>query len=186
MTRVLAAVGVCLYPLAIFMALQYVQPRVIGAALFLLCVLRYWRQSRALWQGMASVQRISIVGMMAWSAGVAVTGSELMLHLMPVFISVTMAVVFGHSLLYPPSMTERLARQMTPDLPPEGVRYTRQVTRLWCLFFVMNAGIAGYTVWPAGREYWVWYNGLVSYLLMGTLFVAEWLYRRWRFPGGRA
>ena len=33
------------------------------------------------------------------------------------------------------SAIERIARLQHPDLPPEGVVYTRRVTQIWCVFF---------------------------------------------------
>lgn len=186
MKRLLAVLGVCIYPLAVFMALQHFSPRVVGAALLLMLLLRYRREGHSLWQGLAGVQRGSLLFLIGMSGLVTATDSALLLHLMPMFISLSMLLVFAHSLIHPPSMIERIARQMTPDLPPEGVVYTRQVTRIWCGFFLGNALVALYTVSPPGQAYWLWYNGLLSYLLMGTLFAAEWLYRRWRFPEARS
>ena len=46
----------------------------------------------------------------------------------PVAISLAMAAIFAASLRHPPTIVERIARLSEPDLPPEGVAYTRQVT----------------------------------------------------------
>lgn len=99
----------------------------------------------------------------------------------PVFMNAFMLVIFAATLIRPPSLIERLARLKHHTLPPEGVAYTRRVTQLWCGFFVINGLVAAWTVFAASREVWVLYNGLISYLLMGLLFVGEWLYRRRRF-----
>jgi uncharacterized membrane protein len=89
-----------------------------------------------------------------------------------------MLLLFGLSLVYPPSMAERFARVSEPELAPYGVRYTRHVTQVWCVFFVGNGAVATYTALYASREIWAWYNGLIAYLLMGILFAGEWLFRR--------
>jgi uncharacterized membrane protein len=89
-----------------------------------------------------------------------------------------MLLLFGATLVRPPTMVERFARMQEPDLPPERVRYTRRVTEAWCLFFVLNGGIAAYTAAFSSRETWAIYTGFVSYLLMGALFVAERIVRR--------
>ncbi|WP_024304130.1 hypothetical protein [Pseudogulbenkiania sp. MAI-1] len=185
MKRLLALLGALAYPLAVFLALKYFEPRLVGASLLLVLLLRYRRQSRALWQGFAGVQRLRLLGLIALSAAVTLSGSAMLLRLMPALISLSMLLVFGHTLIHPPSMIERFARQITPDLPPAGVAYTRNVTRVWCGFFVLNAAVAGYTALPAGQAYWLLYNGLLSYLAMGALFAGEWLYRRWRHPESR-
>src|SRR2546423_11913745 len=40
--------------------------------------------------------------------------------------------LFRSSLFRPPTVVERLARLRNPELPAAGVRYTRQVTQVWC------------------------------------------------------
>ena len=72
---------------------------------------------------------------------------------------------------------ERMARLTQPDLPESGVRYTRAVTQIWCGFFVLNAALSSWTIYLDNLRVWTLYNGLISYLLMGSLFVGEWLYR---------
>ena len=89
----------------------------------------------------------------------------------------TMLALFAASLYRPPSLIERLARLREPDLPPEGVRYTRRVTQLWCLFFVLNGSVALYTALFTSLATWTLYNGFIAYLLMGTLFAVELLCR---------
>jgi uncharacterized membrane protein len=95
----------------------------------------------------------------------------------PVIMNVLFLGVFATSLLRPPSMIERFARIREPDLPAEGVIYTRRVTWIWCGFFLLNGLTALYTV-TEPLEVWTLYNGLVSYLLMGTLFLGEFVVRQ--------
>ena len=98
--------------------------------------------------------------------------------LYPVFVNLTLLLVFASSIWKPPTVVERLARIRTPDLSDNGVRYTRGVTAVWCGFFGINGMVSFYTVFYASLETWVLYNGLVSYLLMGLLFLCEWGVRR--------
>jgi uncharacterized membrane protein len=70
-----------------------------------------------------------------------------------------------------------LARLQEPDLPESGVLYTRKVTLVWCAFFIMNAATALYTCFES-IEIWTLYNGLISYLLAGSLFAGEWIVRQ--------
>ncbi|MFV5490573.1 septation protein IspZ [Acinetobacter sp. ASP199] len=100
------------------------------------------------------------------------------LKLYPVLMSVGSCVIFATTLLRPPSMIERFARLAEPDLPPEGVAWTRQVTKVWCGFFIINALIALYTVYAASMQIWVLYNGFISYMLMGILLLGEYLLRK--------
>ena len=96
----------------------------------------------------------------------------------PVAVSLLMLAVFGASLFAEQTLIERLARLQHPDLPPEGVRYTRLVTRIWCGFFIFNAAAAALLAWSGRHEWWALYTGIVSYILMGVLFAGEWVYRK--------
>lgn len=101
----------------------------------------------------------------------------LLLKLYPVLVNGVLLCAFAYSLWKPPSVVERLARLTHPDLPAAGVRYTEQVTRVWCGFFVLNATAAAYTALYASEQAWVLYNGLLAYLLMGALMLGERLWR---------
>jgi uncharacterized membrane protein len=65
-----------------------------------------------------------------------------------------------------------------PNLPDEVVPYTRRVTQLWCVFFIINAGISFYTACCMSLDMWTLYNGLIAYILMGLIFAVEWLVRQ--------
>ena len=96
----------------------------------------------------------------------------------PVLINTTMLFVFAGSLFLKQSVIEQLARIRQPDLPVAGVLYTRRVTQVWCVFFVVNGLIAFMTAWLGDLQLWALYNGLVSYLLIGLLLVLEWIIRK--------
>lgn len=100
------------------------------------------------------------------------------LMLYPVFMSLGALLIFAMTLLKPPSMIERFARITQADLPESGVIWTRKVTMLWCGFFSLNACIALFTVFYADLWLWTLYNGLISYLLMGTLLLGEFIFRK--------
>lgn len=78
----------------------------------------------------------------------------------------------------PPSLVERLARLADPRLPAAAVAYTRNVTRVWCVFFACNALAALATCLRGDLRLWTLYNGAVSYLLIGLLMAGEWFVRR--------
>ncbi|EOR09625.1 septation protein IspZ [Acinetobacter genomosp. 15BJ] len=99
------------------------------------------------------------------------------LKLYPVGMSLGALIIFALTLYRPPSMIERFARLVEPDLPASGVMWTRKVTVVWCFFFAINAMIALATVF-APMKYWIIYNGFVSYLLMGILFLGEYILRK--------
>lgn len=100
------------------------------------------------------------------------------LKMYPVLMSVGAGIIFASTLIKPPSMIERFARLAEPDLPESGVIWTRKVTIVWCIFFVMNALVALYSVLFAPTRFWVIYNGFISYVLMGILLLGEFILRK--------
>ncbi|SEH66064.1 Uncharacterized membrane protein [Rheinheimera pacifica] len=96
----------------------------------------------------------------------------------PVWMNAGMLLLFGWSLCYPPTVVERLARLMEGGLDAKGVRYTRNVTMVWCVFFILNGSVATFTAWWGNWNLWVLYNGFIAYVLMGLLMLIEWLVRR--------
>ncbi|MBW9461326.1 hypothetical protein FHC49_08155 [Kluyvera sp. EC_51] len=96
----------------------------------------------------------------------------------PVVVNVVMLTVFGGSLWSAMPIVERLARLRDPHLPVAGVRYTRRVTQVWCVFFIANGSIAFYTALRGDMSLWTAWNGMIAYLLMGLLMGSEWLVRR--------
>lgn len=171
-----------LYPIAIYIALQWFEPRFIALALALIVVLQQRERAGRLLQGLAPASWAGAGALVLLSATVWYVNDERVLRLWPVAFNAGLLALFGTSLLKPPSMIERFARMLHADLPPEGVRYTRQVTQVWCVFFVLNGTVAAYTAIATTREVWLLYNGFIAYLLVGALFGAEWLVRRRLFP----
>ena len=56
----------------------------------------------------------------------------------PMLISFGLLYSFARTLWVPPPMVERFARRQKVDLSPDEVRYCRQVTLVWCGFFILN------------------------------------------------
>ena len=66
-------------------------------------------------------------------------------------------------------------------------KYCHKVTVIWCCFFILNGSAAALTTFAdkifglspeAARKIWAVYNGGISYVLMGTLFVIEFIVRK--------
>jgi uncharacterized membrane protein len=111
-------------------------------------------------------------------AVVALFDRSFSLRLYPVFMNIAMLAAFGATLFTPPSMAERFARSLEPDLPEAGVRYTRNVTAVWVGFFAVNGAIALWSALQPGWKAWVLYNGFISYVAAGLLFAGEYLVRQ--------
>ena len=72
----------------------------------------------------------------------------------------------------------KIARLKEPDLDEKGVIYTRNLTKIWCAFFIFNAAISLALALMEDKFYWSVYSGAVSYALMGALFFGEILFRK--------
>lgn len=123
------------------------------------------------------LQSVALAGIALCVASSVLKAHQLLLFY-PVVVNLVMLAVFGGSLWSAMPLLERLARLREPNLPPEGVRYTRQVTRIWCLFFIVNGSVALFTALHGDMRLWTAWNGVIAYLLMGLLMAGEWLVRR--------
>lgn len=132
---------------------------------------------RAVMQKMPAQRAVSLV-LAGFFAAVCWADLPQTMYWYPTAVSLLMLLLFGGSLFAEQTLVERLARLQHPDLPPEGVRYTRRITQIWCVFFILNGGISAVLVLFQCYEWWAFYTGLLSYLLMGVLTGGEWLYRK--------
>lgn len=123
------------------------------------------------------MQRIAVVAIVLCAASYLLKTHQLLLFY-PVVVNGVMLAVFGGSLWSTMPIVERIARLREPELTPAGVRYTRRVTQVWCLFFIINGTIALLTALHGDMSLWTIWNGMIAYLLMGTLMAVEWLVRQ--------
>lgn len=97
--------------------------------------------------------------------------------LYPVVVNLALLTHFWRSLGGGPSAIETLARLAQPGLPDAATPYLRGLTKVWCAFFLLNATAALFTVLHGDHKVWALYNGLISYVLVGTLIIGERLAR---------
>lgn len=164
------------YPAVVYFGLQYFSLNTVVGVLACLLLLRACLAVGAIqvkfmmWPTLMAVACILVLAL--------VLKSHVPMLYYPVAMNVVMLVVFGYSLFKKPSMIERLARLREPELPPKAVTYTKKVTWVWTLFFVVNGAVATVTAYEGDLAIWTLYNGCIAYLLMGGLFGAEWLVRQ--------
>ncbi len=169
-----------LYPFAVYFGIQYLEPWKIAAMLVAVLALRLLIQHNGKHWG----RPLLIIGIV-YCAFAAWRNELDALRLYPVLVNAVMLLLFAWSLHKPPSVIERLARLQHPDLPPEGIIYTKRVTQIWCLFFIVNGSIALFTALWSSFEIWSLYNGLIAYVLMGILFAGEYVVRMRTQPHAR-
>jgi acyl-CoA synthetase (AMP-forming)/AMP-acid ligase II/3-hydroxymyristoyl/3-hydroxydecanoyl-(acyl carrier protein) dehydratase len=98
-------------------------------------------------------------------------------------INAALLCAFGFTFFSPPVMVFRLAslqdKTISGSLAEKRIeKYCRKVTLVWCVFFILNGGIALGTVFFASGKVWSVYNGGISYILMGLLFAGEFVVRK--------
>lgn len=109
---------------------------------------------------------------------ISFTRSLEMMYWYPVLINLVMLIAFGSSLWAKQSLVERLARLQTADLPPQAIGYTRKVTQLWCLVFILNLIVCITLILIENYHYWALYTGIISYLIIGLVMAGEYCVRR--------
>ncbi len=176
MANAVLVVLTVVYPFAVYFLLDRLDARTIAFGLLCLVAARLVVLNSRVAAPQYMRWILAILALFALAVAAADSHAALLYY--PLLVNVLLLLVFGYSLLRPPSIIERLARLTEPDLPERAVRYTRGVTAVWCGFFVLNGAIAAYTAAFASLAAWSLYNGFVAYIAMGVLFGAEWLVRR--------
>ncbi|ODS23645.1 hypothetical protein AB835_07925 [Candidatus Endobugula sertula] len=171
--RVSLASLTLLYPIVVFVGLQSVDARYLILLLIIIGGIRILSLGKSPLNHWTWLPLLVVLALWTW-----VSNTSISLKLYPVFINLGFLILFSTSLRYPPSIIEQLARFQDPQLPERAIVYTRTVTRVWCYFFAINGVIAFLITCFGSDAIWAIYNGLISYLLMGVIFLGEWLIRQ--------
>lgn len=112
-----------------------------------------------------------------------ITRSARILTFYPALVNLFFLVLFGHTLFAGPSMVYRLATLKDKSIAISPYRkkiaaYCRNVTLVWCCFFIVNGSIALMSVFGDSYRFWALYNGCIAYILMGLLFAGEYIVRK--------
>ena len=109
---------------------------------------------------------------------------QLLLFAPPVVINVALAAFFGASLRggREPLINLFARHEQGGHLPPDLERHARRVTWLWTLMLAAMAALALALAIFAPIELWSLFANVGIYLLIASLFIGEYLYRRLRFP----
>ncbi|MBQ3713832.1 MAG: AMP-binding protein [Spirochaetia bacterium] len=112
-----------------------------------------------------------------------ITRSARVLTFYPALVNLFFLVLFGHTLFAGPSMVYRFATLKDKSIAISPYRkkiaaYCRNVTLVWCCFFIVNGSIALMSVFGESLGFWALYNGCIAYILMGLLFIGEYIVRK--------
>jgi uncharacterized membrane protein len=144
----------------------------VAAALFLVGL-----QLTVLRSPLAKLWRVPLLISAALTVAIAFLDQNVAQEAYPVVRSLSVAAIFGWTLISPPSLVERFARLRRPHLPDSAVRYCRNVTVIWAVWLAANAAVATALVARGDLRSWAIWTGAVSYVISGLIFVGEFGFR---------
>jgi uncharacterized membrane protein len=168
-----------LYPLLVHLAVLGNSAWIAGLALFLLAALTLYpalhAARRAAWMGLIGIGAVLValaqIGTTTW-----------LLYVPPIAFPLVVLGAFASSLL--PGRTalvSSIAASVHGPLPESLARYTRAVTWLWVI--VIGGMLAANLVLSFGesRHRWSLFTNGGDYLLLTSVFLLEYAWRRFRF-----
>lgn len=171
------ALFIIAYPFAVWLGVTHFGISVLAPLLCAVFLLRLVTL-RATSGHMLWVTKYSaLIGLLLAATSTLLNKTHLLLYY-PVVVNVLLLLLFMASLRSSASVVERLARLRHSELPPAAITYTRRVTQIWCVFFLFNGGMALYTCLKDNMALWAFYNGGLSYMLIGILMGGEWIVRK--------
>ena len=172
----LSGIVLLAYPFAVYYGLNKWGMGAISGILGLLFLLRIIGGNKT------RLRELKYIAWLSGGAGIVLTllafvfKSSSWFTYYPIVVNVLMFTLFAQSLWQKESMIERFARLQDPELPDYAINYTRNVTKVWCVFFIINGSIS-YATTLMSLDVWTLYNGLLSYLFAGVLFALEFIIR---------
>lgn len=94
----------------------------------------------------------------------------------PPICNLIIFIVFFGSLFAKETVIQKIARLCGDRLDEPAWNYTRRITYVWCVFMLINLLISIWTIFLPDN-FWIIYNGFISYLLVGLLFGVEYIVR---------
>lgn len=101
----------------------------------------------------------------------------------PVILNIGLGTLFAITLTQGREpMVSRFARiERGGNLPPDLVAYTRALTGLWAMFFIVMTTISvGLALWGSVTA-WSLFTNVLNYVLVVAFFMLEYGYRRFRY-----
>lgn len=163
------------YPLIVYKSISKLGVGLLSLILLAVFVLRAGasylisKEKELRWQ---AVFPIGIVGGLCLFS--ALTTSEIGLRLYPVAMSVAVAALFYFSLYSERTLVEVTASIFDKsEFKAHQKQYMRGLTAAWVIVLLVNAAIASYTAFYSSLSSWALYNGLISYIAIGTFAILE-------------
>jgi uncharacterized membrane protein len=154
----------------------------VGAAPFvIILVMLLWRSRHPL---AVAAGGLLVAGTLVWLWPSLRQNVALLYFIEHLGTNLAFAALFGKTLFGPgdPLITH-FARIVNNGVLSDGqLRYTRQATRAWAVFFIANATLSALLYVLASHAVWSFYASLLTAPLVGLMFVAEHLWRMHALP----
>lgn len=169
-----------IYPVAIYLAEDYLSPSQLTAGLLFLVAARVlfaaWIKPEHHWRDLVIA---ALLGAAAFTVLFLLPAVRIeWLRLYPAVFTLAILATFFVSLFHGMPMVERIARVVHSDLTPQGVAHCRRVTVAWCGLLTLNLAISLYTAFATSLKIWSLYNGVIVYCMFAAMLGGEYLLRR--------
>jgi len=173
--QLIALATALFYPFAIYFGLQFMSPLTLGAVLaaFILLRVLLGDMNKELKLTVLIVIIVLLV-LHRW-----MQDDQQLLKFYPVAVNVIMLFIFSMSLMKDQPLIERIARARGEVIGDHNEGYLRVLTGVWAVFFVFNGAVAIWTALYTSMDIWLFYNGFVSYLLIGAIVGGELIFRHY-------
>ena len=168
-------IALCLfaYPFLVYFLIDKFSPRWFALFLLGLFALRFLY----LGNNKHSKDWLLLSAVSAFCLAVFVIDSQQLLKFYPVLMNAGIGMMFFVSLSFKQSLIERFANMAKKKPPPEAKDYLRRLNVVWGSLLILNALVSAYTAWYSSLSVWAFYNGLLSYVIIGIFVVCELIYR---------
>ena len=85
-------------------------------------------------------------------------------------------LIFFTSLFMKETVIQKFARLCGDKLNKPALEYTRNITYIWCAVTFLNLVFSIWTIFLSDKI-WMIYNGCVSYIIIGLVFMIEYIVR---------
>ena len=179
---------VATYPVALHLALTFDQLRLalVIMGLFYLATIVLMLNSRMKQTNASNTTAPILVGLSVSIALLALFAFYVhnitLLYLPPIAINLGLMLFFLLSLTHSDeALISRIARMERGSLNADLIHYTRSLTWIWTILFALMAAESLLLALFAPLEVWSWFTNILNYVFVATLFVGEYIYRRFRF-----
>lgn len=139
------------------------------------------------YQGLLALRVGAIASTLALAAALAAVWFfgwiSILIYLLPTVIPLLLLFTFGSTLLPGKTpMVTAIALSAEGSLSDEMQRYTRALTWLWVIVFVILAMESILMIIFAEAVLWSWVINIANPILIGGIFIAEFAFRKVRYP----